>query len=340
MSADGDARAAAGAAPLRVVVVGGTGNISTPLVHALAADGHEVTVFVRGTRTRALPGGVRVLHGDRTDRAEFEALMRCERFDAAFDMVCFTPQDAESDLRAFDGVRHLVHTSTISTFGGPLAEVPANESTPLRPITPYGSDKARADEVLLDAHRRSGFPVTVLKPAHTWGPGLPVIRQLAVEDPHWLGRLRAGKPLLIADDGLARWSVCHSEDAVQAYVGLLGRPSAFGETYVVTSPEPLTWIDYHQQIADALGATLRLVHAPADELLRLWPEGTELLAAGTRWDACFDVAKLQAAVPQFRPSIALRDRAAEHVAFMEAAAPPPRDGGREDAILEALGHAG
>ncbi len=323
---------------LRVVVVGGTGTISTPLVHALVAAGHAVTAFVRGTRSRALPDAVRVLRGDRRDRAAFEALMRRERFDAAVDMVCFDAEDAASDLRAFDGVGHLLHTSTIGTFGR-LERVPADESAPVRPLSAPAREKARADELLLDAHRDAGFPVTILKPAHTWGVGMPVIRQLAIEDPHWLARLRAGKPLLVAGDGLQRWSLCHAEDAAQAYVGLLGRSAAFGETYVVTSPEPIAWVDYHRQVADALGAPLRLVHAPAEELLRAWPEGTELLAAATRWDVCFDVAKLQAAVPGFRPAIALRDRVAEQVAAWEAVAPPPPDGGREDAILEALGHA-
>lgn len=323
-------------ASMRVVVVGGTGNISTPLVHALVAAGHEVTVFVRGTRTRALPESVRILRGDRTDRAAFEALMQRERFDAAYDMVCFTSEDAASDLRAFDGVSQLVHTSSIGTFGIPLTQLPANESEPLRPADDDG--KARADETFREAHRNAGFPVTILKLALTWGPGLPLLRQLAFDDPHWLGRLRAGKPLLIGGDGLQKWAMCHSEDAAVAYVGVLGQPSALGEDYIVAHPEPTTWIDYHRQIADALGVELRLVHASADELLRLWPEGTDMLA-DTRWDVWFDVSKLQAVVPTFRPTITLRDRAAEWVAFAEAQAPPPSGEGREDEILTLLGKA-
>jgi nucleoside-diphosphate-sugar epimerase len=120
---------------MRVVVVGGTGTISTPVVHALTAARHEVPVFVRGTRARTLPDGVRLLQGDRRDRLAFEATMHRERFDAAVDMISFTPEDAMSALRAFDGERHLLHTATVCTFGGRLAELPARESTLLRPIT-------------------------------------------------------------------------------------------------------------------------------------------------------------------------------------------------------------
>src|SRR5437867_1650688 len=137
---------------MRVVVVGGTGNISTGVVKALLQFGHEVTVFNRGLRPGRLPDGVRHIRGDRADRAAFEATMRAERFDAAVDMLCYTAEDAESDRRAFRGVRHLIHTSTVCTFGGPLADLPAYEDTPQRPITAYGRNKQAADDVLLAAH--------------------------------------------------------------------------------------------------------------------------------------------------------------------------------------------
>ncbi|HEU4701118.1 MAG TPA: NAD-dependent epimerase/dehydratase family protein [Conexibacter sp.] len=326
------------AQPKRVVVVGGTGNISTPVVHLLAGAGHEVTVFSRGETTRALPEGVRVLRGDRQDRAAFEALMQRERFDAAYDMISFTAEDAASALRAFDGVEHFVHTSTVCTIGGPLAELPANEDTPLRPVVPYGVDKARGDEVLLEAHRREGFPVTIFKPAHAWGVGFPVIRQLASRNPHWIDRLRAGKPLLIAGDGRQDWCLIHSEDVAQGYVGVLGQPSTFGESYIVTGPEPTTWLDYHRDVAAALGAPPpRLVPAPAAELVRLWPEGTGLLVAQTQWAQRFDVSKLMAAVPSFRPAITLADRVAEAAAWMEATGGLAPDDGREDEVIAALG---
>ncbi|HEU4600058.1 MAG TPA: NAD-dependent epimerase/dehydratase family protein, partial [Solirubrobacterales bacterium] len=263
--------------PQRVVVVGGTGNISGALVDALAAAGHDVTVFVRGQRALDLPDGVGVITGDRNDREAFEQTMREGGFDVAFDLICWGPEDAESDVRAFEGVGHFFQTSTVCTIGGELAELPATEQTPLRPVGAYGEEKVRADAVFATAHRERGFPVTVLKPNHTWGPKMPVVRQLGL-DPHWLDRLRAGKPLLIADDGSRRWQLCHVEDAVGAYVGLVGREEAIGETYIVTAPEPITWLEYHRQIADALGVELNLLSAPADDLIRLWPEATEILA--------------------------------------------------------------
>jgi nucleoside-diphosphate-sugar epimerase len=301
---------------MRVVVVGGTGNISTGVVKALLQAGHEVTVFNRGLRPSRLPDGVRSLRGDRKDRAAFEATMQAERFDAAIDMICYTAEDAESDVRAFRGVQHFIQTSTVCTLGGPLPNVPADESTPLRPITDYGRNKVAADAVFMEAHARGELPATVFKPAHTWGPGMIVIRQLGF-DRRWLDRVRRGKPVLITGDGENLWSLCHSDDAGVAYAAAVGRTRCLGQTYILTGTRYLTWRAYHESVAAALGHGITLVEAPADLLLKVWPEGTGLLASQARWNQCYRVDKVQRDIPEFAPRITLEERGAESVAWME-----------------------
>ena len=303
---------------MRVVVVGGTGNISTGVVKALLQFGHEVTVFNRGLRPSRLPNGVRRIVGDRADRAAFEATMQAERFDAALDMICYTADDAESDRRAFRGVRHLIHTSTVCTFGGPLADAPADEGTPQRPITEYGRNKQAADDVFLAAHARGELPVTIFKPAHTWGPGMIVIRQLGF-DRRWLDRVRRGRPILISGDGENLWSYCHSDDAGVAYAAALGRERCLGQVYIVTAPRFTTWREYHERIAAALGHRLTLVEAPADFLIAAWPENTGLLGSQARWNQFYRVDKLRSDVPEFRPRISLEEGIPANVAWMEQA---------------------
>lgn len=301
---------------MRIVVVGGTGNISTGVVKALLQFGHEVTVYNRGLRPSRLPPGVRYLRGDRTDRAAFEQTMQAERFDVAIDMICYTAEDAESDVRAFRGVRQLIHTSTVCTLGGPLPDVPAGEATPLRPITDYGRNKKAADEVFLAAHVRGEIPVTIFKPAHTWGPGMIVIRQLGF-DRRWLDRIRHGKPILVTGDGENLWSYCHSDDAGLAYAAAVGRTCCLGETYIVTAPRYTTWREYHERVAAALGYRATLIDAPADVLLAAWPKNAGLLASQARWNQCYQVAKVQRDLPEFRPRISLEEGIPANVAWME-----------------------
>src|SRR5262249_49497660 len=163
------------------------------------------------------------------------------------------------------------------TLGGPLPDVPADESTPLRPITDYGRNKQAADEVFLAAHARGEIPVTIFKPAHTWGPGMIVIRQLGF-DRRWLDRIRRGRPILITGDGENLWSNCNSDDAGIAYAAAVGRTRCLGETYILTAPRYTTWREYHERVAAALGYRVNLVEAPADLLLAAWPTNTGLLA--------------------------------------------------------------
>jgi nucleoside-diphosphate-sugar epimerase len=299
---------------MRVVVVGGTGNISTGIVKSLLSLGHEVTVFTRGQRESRLPDGVRYLTGDRKDRAGFEAMMQAERFDAAIDMICYTAEDAASTLRAFRGVKHLIHCSTVCTYGGPLPFVPANEETPLRPITDYGRHKVAADEILLG---QTEIPVTIFKPAHTFGPTWIVLRQLGF-DPAWIDRLRKGKPIIVSGDGQNLWSWCHSDDAGVGFAHAVGREKCFGQIYNITRPDYLTWQEYHERVAAALNLPITIVHVPAETILAS-PLGKKagLLASQARWNQAYDVSKLQRDIPEFQPKVSLEDGVRECVANMD-----------------------
>jgi len=302
---------------MRIVVVGGTGTISSSIVKALAQSGHEVTVFNRGQRAATLPHGVRYLRGDRSDRLAFEATMQSGRFDVAIDMICFTAADAESSLRAFRGVKQLIHTSTCATFGGPLAQVPADETSPLQPNTDYGRHKVAADDVLLSAHRRGEIAVTVFKPYYIWAPGMFICRQLG-QDRRWIDRMRRGLPLLVTGGGQLLMHHCHADDVAIAYAASVDRACCLGQTYIATSPHALTWQEYHERIGAALGYAVTLVDAPADLLLRVWPQNTGLLAWETQWSHVYSLGKIQRDIPEFRPRIILEEGIAPCIAWMEA----------------------
>ena len=304
---------------MRVVVVGGTGIISTGIVKALLEFGHEVTVFNRGQRLppEKLPRGVRHLRGDRKDRAQFEATMQAERFDAAIDMLCFNAEDAESDLRAFRGVKHYIHTSTVATLGGRLAELPADETSPLGPVTDYGRNKVAADEVFLAASRRGEFPLTILKPYFIWSPGFFVRRQLG-PDRCWINRVRRGLPLLVTGDGELLMSHCHANDAGVAYAAAVGRSRCVGETYILASPRHLTVAEYHDRIAEIVaGRTVPLIDAPAGLLIKIWPEKTQSLATETRWNYILRVDKIRRDIPEFDPKVTLEEGIPPCIAWME-----------------------
>ena len=185
---------------MKVLIIGGTGNISRGIVAALLQRNHEVVMFNRGQHPDAPPPDIQVIHGDRRDRDAFESRMRAEKFNAVIDMISYNADDAASALRAFRGrVDGFIHCSTVMTYGPPFPFSGVNipETAPLNGTSEYGRGKIAADKLLLDAHAEDGFPVTIFKPSYTHGPGMLVHRQVG-GDGSWIDRLRKGKPILSA----------------------------------------------------------------------------------------------------------------------------------------------
>jgi len=324
---------------MRVLNVGGTGNISCGITKALLSAGHAITFFNRGLTEGDLPTGVRVLRGDRNERSDFEARVRAARFDVAIDMICYTAADAESDVRAFQGVRQVIHTSTVAIFGGALRQTPTNEDGPPNPVTPYARGKVEADAVLETAHQRGDFAVTTFLPAQTWGYQHTLLRQLGRGN-GWPDRLRRGLPLLHTHDGQLIWSECPADDAGVAYAAAVDRSRCFGQRYILTRPGYATWRQYHDAVTEGLGMVATYVDAPADTLIEALPDMTDLLAVESRWNRIYDTSKIQRDIPEFRPRIRLGDRIGEIVRSLDArgAIPDARVDDREDCVIADLAH--
>jgi len=287
-----------------VLIIGGTGTISRAIVQALLRRGHTVTIFARGQNADPPPLEVRLLRGDRRDRPAFEATLAAERFDAAIDMISFSAEDATSTMRALAGrVGQLVHCSTVMTYGPPFAGLFQDEDAPLNGQHDggYGAGKVAADALLLRAHAEDGLPVTIVKPSFTFGPGSPLWRQVDWRT-DWIDRLRTGKPLLVAGDGLNLFQFLPAADAGAAFAALLGREEAFGESYNLVHPQPLTWDDWHRAVAGVLGVEAALVHAPQDLLVAVDAARYGGLRSNFGHTQVFSGAKLARLLPDWRPA--------------------------------------
>jgi nucleoside-diphosphate-sugar epimerase len=320
---------------MKICIVGGTGNISTPMVDLLLQQGHEVTVYNRGQRHRP-PAGVRVLIGDRSQRDEFESTMHREKFDAAIDMICFTPEDAASDLRAFRDVGHFVQCSTVCTYGIQSDWLPVTEDHPLRPISDYGRNKVAADNLFLEAFYRDGFPVTIIKPSSTYGPQMGLLRQVAWEF-SWIDRVRKGKPLLICGDGNALFQFLYVDDAAPAFAGVLGKRECLGQIYNMVRREFVTWADYHRLAMKVIGREVELVGVPLDDLIALKVPGVDICRDIFAHHGYYSAEKLFRDVPAYHPVISLEAGMTRVLAAMdrEGRVPNSDDNEWEDRVIAA-----
>ena len=291
--------APAGGAGLKVLFIGGTGVISAAAAERAVAVGHQLTLLNRGTTVqRPTPQGVELLPADIRDTTSVRAILGDRSFDVVADFVAFTPEHVAADIALFTGrTAQYVFISSASAYQKPPARLPILESTPLRnPFSPYARDKIACEDMLVKAYRDDGFPVTIIRPSHTYD------RTRIVLTGGWtdIARLRAGRPVVVHGDGTSLWTVTHSSDLAKALVGLLGLPQAVGDSFTITSDEYLPWNTIYQVFAEAAGAPPpRLVHIASETISASMPDLGPSLLGDRSHSVIFDNSKVKALVPDF-----------------------------------------
>lgn len=319
-----------------VCVIGGTGNISAPLVAELMAAGHRVTCLNRG-QTAYAPAGVVHVACDRKDREAFEKAMSDRSFDVVFDMISFTEEDAKSAVRACPQVGLFVHVSTVCTYGIEFDGFPVTEDHPLRPITDYGRNKAKADEALLEANAKAGFPAAIVKPSTTYGPVQGLLRQLG-RDFSWVDRIRAGRPLLVVDGGKARHQFLHVRDAARGLAAMVGRDDLAGVSVHLVSPELITWADHHRTLMAILESEVPLVGVPLERLEQAGEADLELCRTIFAHDMHYDGSRFAELFPDVSFSVSLEEGMREVLKAMDGDGRlPAKAGDWEDRLIEEAG---
>jgi nucleoside-diphosphate-sugar epimerase len=237
---------------LTVQFIGGTGIISSAAAVRALELGHDLTLLNRGSSSaRPAPPGVEVLTGDVSDPGSIRRAIGDRRFDVVVDFVAFTPDQVQADIDLFTGrAGQYVFISSASAYQKPVAALPIRESSPLRnPFWQYSRDKIACEDLLVGAYREHGFPVTIVRPSHTYDrTSLPVTGGWTVVD-----RMRRGLEVVVPGDGTSLWTLTHHADFARAFVGLLGLPAAVGDVFHITSDEALPWNQIYTTLAAAAG---------------------------------------------------------------------------------------
>jgi nucleoside-diphosphate-sugar epimerase len=279
---------------MNILVIGGTGLISTAITRRLQAMGHAVTHYNRGKRTAEFTTPPGIISGDRYDHATFVKQMKdAPRFDTVIEMIGYKPADAHSLVEAFAGrTDHLIFASTVDVYQKPYHNHPVTEDHPRGGVNDYGRNKVFCEDILFDAQRRGELNVTSIRLAYTYGEGGTWMVQgfANLGNPGvYFDRLLKGKTIISHGDGMSLWGATHIDDAATAFSGALRNPRAFGRAYNVTPDETMVFDDYHRTIARALGAPEpKFAHVPSDLLCDLYPEYGGNLVGNFMFDNCFD----------------------------------------------------
>lgn len=289
---------------MKALFIGGTGTISAAITRQLAAGQDcELYLLNRGTHNESLPANVKTIEADINDEARVADLIGDMSFDVVADFIAFVPAQLERDYRLFAGkAKQFIFISSASAYQKPLSDYRVTESTPLaNPYWEYSRNKIACEEYLMKLYREQRFPVTIVRPSHTYDErSIPLGVHGSKGSWQVAQRMLEGKPVLIHGDGASLWTMTHNEDFAKGFIGLMGNLHAIGESVQITSDETLTWNQIYEAIADALGVPLRAVHVSSEFLAACSREDyTGGLIGDKANSVVFDNAKLKRLVPGF-----------------------------------------
>ncbi len=325
----------------RVLVIGGTLFIGRALVHQLLESGDDVVVMHRGQGT---PFGARVgeIQCDRNDRAAVRAALEGARFDVIYDNVYDWQRGTTGDqvstaaIAASEGLRRYVFTSSVAVYGegGEYDEtVPLVRSD--HPI-PYSAQKADSERSLFELQKRTGLPVTTLRPAFVYGPHNPFDREAFFWD-----RVLANRPIIMPEDGMRPMQWVHAREVARAAVAASHTDIAIGHAYNLASYPPITQIEYVHLLARIAGREANLVHVPRAQIQRA---GGELFAPPLYFGVYLDVPPVTVRVDRARTELGLEltpleDGLRETYQWYRQQQRPQPDFSWEDRVISAVGAA-
>ena len=282
---------------MRILIIGGTGTISSAITRQLAKSENELWLLNRGSRRNEVPEGVKQIVADIDDEAEVLRLIGDTQFDTVCEFIGFVPQQVERDHRLFAGrTRQYVYISSASAYNKPARNYIINEGT------------------------TEGFPVTIVRPSHTYCErSVPLSVHGTKGSWQVLKRMMEGKPVIIHGDGSSLWTMTWNEDFARGYIGLLGNPHAIGEAFQIMSDESLTWNQIYEAAAAALGVSLKPYYVSSQYLNAVAPAAYDLegnLTGDKAVSVVFDCTKLKRVVPGFKATVRFEEGVRRCVAYI------------------------
>ena len=293
---------------MKALIIGGTGRISTSVCAKMLEQGWDLTLLNRGKQANRIPESKHLSQftADISDTETVRDWLKDKTFDVIANFIVFTPEEAKRDIRLFqDRCGQYIFISSASAYQKPPVDSVITESTPLiNPFWTYSQQKIACEEVYMQACRQTGFPVTIVRPSHTYDEmAIP----LAIHGSHgsWqtIKRMLEGKPVVIHGDGTSLWTVTHSRDLAVAFAGLAGNPHAIGQAYHITSDEALSWNQIYKIVGQAFAAKPRIVHVTSSELIAHKPQLKGPLLGDKAHCAVFNNNKIKQLVPEFKALI-------------------------------------
>lgn len=319
---------------MKVLFIGGTGNISTSVSRLAIQRGIDLYILNRGWRQPIFPGA-KTITADIHQPGAVAAQLAEHTWDVVVNWIAYTLEDVKNDFDLFYGkTRQYIFISSASVYQKPPSHPVITESTPLyNPFWKYSQDKIACEDFLVQTYREKDFPITIVRPSLTYDTVIPTAIG-GWTDYGIIQRMRRGEKVIVHGDGTSLWTVTHAEDFARGFVGLLGHQQAAGHAFHITSDEILTWNQIYQAIADAAGIEAQIVHIPSDYLAQFGEGLRGGLLGDKAYSVIFDNTKIKTFVPGYQATIPFSEGIRSSLRWFEADPARMQSNGEDDLLFD------
>lgn len=306
---------------MKVLFIGGTGEISEAVSRLAVKKGIDLYLFNRGNNKEFMPQGAKLIEGDIYQEDKAADILADYSFDVVVDWIAFGPENIKRDIRLFrDKTEQYIFISSASVYQKPPTDYLITESTPLHnPYLEYARNKIACERVLREEYRQTGFPMTIVRPSHTYGRSSIPAAINSFSDPWSLvERMRRGKKVVVHGDGTSLWTITHNTDFARAFIGLLGNQKAVGHAFHITAEKPLNWNQITETVGKAAGVEPEIAHLSSDLISEFMPNKRGSLLGDKAWSLVFDNSKIKRFVPEYEIKVPFMQGMNEAIKWFEA----------------------
>lgn len=290
---------------MKILIIGGTGFISSKIAEKLLSKRHKLTLLNRGKTKTELPENKNLsfVYSDRNDKRTLSELASKQKFDVVYDMIAYDENDSKIAVDVFKNkIGRFIHCSTISVYMLQRdVRIPVTEDQINLPLIKefkrspfgwdYGINKIKCENVLWKNHDEKSFPVSMLRPTYVSGPKDPARR-----DWFWIERILDGKPLLVPGNGNFKFQQVYIEDVSEAFCKVTEGDKSIGQAYNVAAGESFTLNEYLVRLMKILNKSVDVYHIDQHEFDKLeisYSSEGDVFTFNTRRDTVFSLQKIK-----------------------------------------------
>ena len=294
---------------MKLLIIGGTGVLSTAFTKEAIKSGWDVSMVNRGNHMDRIPSHVRLIKSDRENYSYIREQLAGDHFDVVIDFLCFTQEQLKNSFSLYSKYadQYVFISSTCVVDNRQAGVLDEDSAKPFEQWS-YSTDKWNSELLLHRLSTGASCQYTIVRPCITYDDTRIPYGITPKYGYHWtlIERARAGKPIITWNNGRNRWNMMRVEDFACALVGLAGNERAYGKAINICGDETPSFAEVLRTVESVAGISFLAFDIPPKEYSHMYEEKRGEIMARS-YDSINSNLLLKQVVPGFAQRIRIEE---------------------------------